>query len=119
MRIWKRLAIASAIAAAAAAPAWAGGGYGQTQDDQAVTPSTQATPTPTWDGQRTYGNSSKYHRSTKMLPGSTITSPDSTFDSAADESHATGKVDAGQAAPPQTGADVQPGDMGPSSAKGQ
>lgn len=122
MRIWKRLAVASVISAAFAIPAWAGDGdalqspenqHGnQVERNAVVTPPSDATSTPTWNEQRTYGNS------TMALPGSAITSPGTSYESAAEESRATGKVDAGHAAPPQTGADVQPGDMGPSNAKG-
>jgi hypothetical protein len=119
------------MSAAIAVPAWAADGdalqshenqHGNQIERNAVTtPPSEATPTPAWDGRRTYS----YDRSTSQgssamsLPGSTLRSPGMSAESAAQESHATGKVDADQAAPPQTGADVQPGDMGPSSAKAQ
>jgi len=105
------------MSAAFSAPAWAvTGDVQQSQEDQYIR-QTQPNgalvmPTPAWNGQRTYRDS------TRVLPGSAITSP-GMYDSAAEESHITGKVDASEAAPPQTGADVQPGDMGPSNAKGQ
>ncbi len=114
MRIWRHLAIASAMSAAFAVPTWANeplqnqeDQYGnQIESNRAVTPPSYATPMPMWNGQRTYGNS-------------TIASPEMSDGSAAQESHATGKVDASYAAPPRTGSDVQPGDMGPANAKGQ
>ena len=119
MRIWRRVAVASVITAAFAVPAWAAEGdamqsqenqYGsQVERNTVVTPPSEATPTPAWNGQRTYDSST--------YGSSTMTPPITSSESAAEESRATGKVDASEAAPPRTGADVQAGDMGPSSPK--
>ncbi len=128
MRNWKRLAIASVMGAGVAMPVFAADGDAlQSQENQhgnaverntVLAPSSAATPVPMWDGAR--GLSPP----TTAIPSDTaaaaVVSPSGTMSgapSAAEESRATGKVDAPEAAPPRSGSDVQAGDMGPSSPK--
>lgn len=131
MKDWKRLAIAAVVGAGLAVPAFAGDGDGlQSPENQhgnkvernpIISPSSQATPVPAWDSV----HGARITDDLSTAPGipsassSNLVSPSMYgAPSAAEEGHATGKVDADTAAPPQTGADVQAGDMGPANAKG-
>jgi hypothetical protein len=150
MKIWTRLAVAAAVAAGFAMPVYAADGDGlqshentqgaTVERNPVVSPSSQATRMPTWNGRfaanmhddaLTAQPSLEQHREATTLqevsppitavPSDTaapsVVSPSMSGPSAAEESRATGKVDAQQASPPRTGADVQAGDMGPSNAK--
>ena len=136
MTIWKRLAIASALSVGVCLPAFAADGDGlqsyENEHGNAIernpvltpTPPTNATArVPMWNGTRaTYGSSAITTPSDDVSTpaGAALVSPGGTVTgapSAAEESRATGKVDAPDAAPPRTGSDVQAGDMGPSSPK--
>jgi hypothetical protein len=136
MKTWKRAAIACIVGAGLAVPVYAADGDALQSHESArgsgiernpVTtplPSTATIPVPMWNGgSRSTATGPRYNEPLTASPQgqslpSTMASPSSSSGpSAAQESRATGNVDAQQASPPRTGSDVQAGDMGPSNAK--
>jgi hypothetical protein len=142
MKTWRKLAIATAIGAGVSLPVYAADGdalqsyenqHGNAVERNVVVSPTPTQTTPSWNGanepllrDRTLarpdtsidrGPITAPAPTTMSSDGSTVVSPSMSTPSAAAETDVTGKVDADTATPPQTGADVQAGDMGPSSPK--